>query len=224
MTSALLKIVAHEQPIQDMDRSAYSWLRFRAASALATLGTVGQNSEVHDGIIKLIANLRSLDERCATAALLAKIKYDGAKIDAASTAEGLFALTRDLAADESKRAKEFQDAEIGVGGVAQGGAASFDPLTGTPEERFPRRQVLDRLADLKAGLKAVRPAMPADAQAKLDSVVTAIDPVIAAAIDKATVELKLTQAIVAMAAAIERAVPAAAAAPATAQAEVEAAR
>jgi hypothetical protein len=207
MTTALLKLIAQDQPSQSMDRNAYSWMRVRAASALATLGGVGQNNEVHDGLIKLIANSKSLDDRCATAALLKKIKYEGAKVDGAATANAIFALARDLADAESKTAKKFQDEQIGLGpgGVAGTGNIGFD---GTVQERFPRRKVLDRLTDLRAGLEAVKPVVPPDAQAQVDVVMAAIDPVITAALDKNTVELKLTQAIGTMADAINRAVPA----------------
>jgi hypothetical protein len=207
MTAALLKLVVHEQPIQDMDRNAFAWLRLRAASALATLGGVGQNNEVHDGLVKLVGSLRSLDDRCAAAALLAKIKYEGAKVDGAATANGLFALARDIAAAESKRAKELQDAAIGVGGGV-GGMQAIDPVTGAPAERFPRRQLLDRLLDLRAALQAIKPVVADDAKVQVDAVLAAIAPVITSAADKSTVELKLTQDIVAMAEAINRAVPA----------------
>jgi hypothetical protein len=208
MTTALLKLIAEERPVQDMDRNAYSWLRLRAASALATLGGVGQNSEVHDGLLRLVTGLRTLDDRCTAAALLAKIKYEGAKVDGAATSTGLFALARDVAAAEAKRAKEFQESELGLGpagGIAQ--QQNFG-MNGEPEERFPRRQILDRLIDLRAGLKTVKPVLPADAQTQADAVLAAMEPVITAAMDKSTVELKLTQGIVAMAEAINRAVPA----------------
>jgi hypothetical protein len=89
----------------------------------------------------------------------------------------------------------------------------FVPVDGTmtPPERFPRREVLTRLIDLRAGLQAVKPVVPADAQAKIDSLVAAINPVIVAASDKSTVELKLTGAISTMVDAIGLAIPVAAA-------------
>jgi hypothetical protein len=207
ITASLLKLIAQEQPSQSMDRQAHSWMRVRAASALAALGSVGQNNEVHDGLTNLIASLKSIDDRCATAALLKKINYKDAKVNGAAMASALFALARDLADAEAKAAKKIQDEGIGLG---PGGGGGFDNigLDGQPQERFPRRQVLDRLTDLKAGLETVKPIVPQDSQAQVDAVIAAIDPVITAALDKSTVELKLTQATVAMAAAIHRAVPA----------------
>jgi hypothetical protein len=213
MTSALLKIVAQKQPIQDMDREVFAWLQLRAASALAKLGSVGTDNAIHNALLKLAADFRSLDDRCATAALLGKIKYEGAKVDGAATAEGLFALARDVAKAEAERVKKFHDEQIGVGGAPAARPEMFVPVDGTmtPPERFPRREVLTRLIDLRAGLQAVKPVVPADAQAKIDSLVAAINPVIVAASDKSTVELKLTGAISTMVDAIGLAIPVAAA-------------
>jgi hypothetical protein len=207
VTTSLLKLIAQEEPVQGMDRNAFSWLRLRAASALATLGSVGQNNEVHDGLIKLIASFKSIDDRCATAALLKKINYEGAKVDGAATANTMFALARDLADSEAKAAKKFQDEQVGLVPGGGGGVGNIG-FNGEVQEKFPRRQVLDRLTDLRAGLVKVKPVVPADAQPQVDAVVAAIDPVITAALDKNTVELKLTQLIGTMADAINRAIPA----------------
>jgi hypothetical protein len=220
MTTSLLKLIAQEEPLQGMDRNAYSWLRLRAASALATLGSVGQNNDVHDGLINLIASFRAIDDRCATAALLKKINYAGAKVDPAATANTIFALSRDVADSESKAAKKFQDEQIGLGPGGTGAIGNIG-LAGQEQEKFPRRQVLDRLTDLRAGLVAVKPVVAADAQVQVDAVLAAIDPVITAALDKNTVELKLTQAIGTMADAINRAIPAPQAPAADAAAEDE---
>ncbi len=130
---------------------------------------------------------------------------------------------RDLAAEESKRAKEFQQQEIG-GGVTAGGGAGRGTYPGgrggypggrseggygatgdvlEDQERFPRRHVLARIADLKAGLEAVKPAVPADAQTKIDAVLAALNPVRTQAVDKEVGELEFAGSIVAMASAIE---------------------
>lgn len=210
MTAALLKLVAQDQPVQDMDRQAYDWLRLRAASALANFGSTGPDNSIHDALVKLTGQFKSSDDRCAAAALLSHIKYEGAKIDNAATAASLFALCRAVATEESKRAKEFQEKEIGVGGGAVPGAYSqgYTPDGLAPPERFPRRPILARLTDLRQGLQAVKPALAAEDQEKVNAVVAAIDPVRQAAVDK-VVELNLTAAIIKMADAIETALPAA---------------
>jgi hypothetical protein len=214
MTAALVKLVAHDEPIQDMDRTAYAWLRLRAASALVRFGSVGPNNSVHDALVGLIGELTSLDDRCSAAALLAQIKYDGAKVDGAATAEALFALARDVAADGKKQAEKSHEAINRGGGYVPDAGAVYSSDGTTQQEKFPRRKILSRLVDLRTGLRAVKPEqgqsiVPADAQPKVDAVIAAINPVIQSALDKGTVELKLTQDIITMASAIDQAVPAA---------------
>jgi hypothetical protein len=221
MTAALVKLVEREQTIQDMNRESYDWLRMKAAGVLAKLGNVGQNNAVHNALIKLIASSKSLDDRCDVAAMLAKLNYKDVKLDAAGTAEPLFALARDVGAAETKRAEEFEAPISGsVGGPGAPGGGPFTQIgpDGQPPE-FPRREVLSRLLDLRAGLElfgskqdpakpnVAKPTLPEDVQKKFDAILAAINPVITAASSKDTVDLKLTVAIRNMASAIDSAVP-----------------
>jgi hypothetical protein len=232
MTAALLKLINHEKPIQDMDPAAYAWLRLRAASALSHLRTVGPDNNFHNAIVKLAGELKSMDDRCEAAALLARTDYKQVKLEDPAASEPLLKLARDLAAEEAKRAKDFQQEEVGLGGVGggagigrgaygpsrnpygPGGGARMEAYGGAyggtgdvleEQERFPRRHVLARLTDLKAGLEAVKPAVPAETQAKIDAILTAMAPVRTQAVDKEIGELAFASSIVAMAAAIERA-------------------
>jgi hypothetical protein len=206
MTKALLKLVDRENPIQDMDREAYTWLRLRAAGVLAQLGSVGPSNEVHDALLKLVGDFRSLDDRTAAAALLAKMKYDEAKVDGAPAVEQMFKLARDVGAAEAKRAEDFQNTHPAVGGsFGPGRERSIGFGMAGEQEAFPRRHVLARLVDLRTGLQAVKKLVAEDAQANIDAVIKAIDPVIAAAANQDVVELKLAAAIHTMAAAIDRA-------------------
>jgi hypothetical protein len=211
MQAALLKLATHDEPIQEMDRNAYAWMRLRAASALARLGTVGDKNAVHDAIVKLAVSNKSLDDRCAAVALLDRLEYKDVKLDDAGTAEPMFALARDIAAAEDKRAQDFQDrgatgggAFPGPGGFGPGGGAVFDP------NAYPRRHVLARLTDLRTGLTKVKPALPAETQTKVDALLAAINPVIASASSKDTVDLRLAESIRSMAEAVNKAVPGAA--------------
>jgi hypothetical protein len=220
MIATLVKLVTNDKPIQDMDRESYAWLRLKAAGVLAKLGSVGQNNAVHNALMKLIASTRSLDDRCEIAAMLAKLTYKDVKLDAAGTAEPLFALARDVGAAEAKRAEEFEapvsGSVTGAGLPGGGGGFAQFSIDGRPPE-FPRSEVLARLVNLKAGLATfssagingvpVKPGLPEDAQKKVDAVLAAINPVIAAASSKDTVDLKLTVAIRNMAVAIDSAVP-----------------
>jgi hypothetical protein len=100
MSAALLKLVQHEKPIQEMDSETYAWLQLRAASALTLLGSLGKDNAIHDAFIKLIGGFKSLDDRTTMAGLLGQFKYEGAKIDAAAATEQLFKLARDVGAEE----------------------------------------------------------------------------------------------------------------------------
>lgn len=210
MRAALLKLVTHADPIQEMDRDAYSWLRLRAASALARMGSVGEKNAVHDAIVKLAATNKSLDDRCAALALLEKINYKDVKLDDSATLEPIFALARDVAAAEDKRADTFQDQGGGAGGFVPGrsfepggvatGGSTYDP------NAYPRRQTLARLSSIKTGLTTVKGGISPDGQKKVDAVLAAITPVINAAAGKDT-DLTLAQAIHTMTAAINTAIP-----------------
>src|SRR3954470_11648817 len=155
MTAALVKLVEHDKPIQEMDPDAYAWIRLRAAQTLAKLGSVGEKNSVHNALVKLASSTKSLDDRCEAAGLLDKLNYKDVKIEDATTAEALFALARDVATAEDKRAADFQDQYSGGGTVASGPrprGAEFTPAgVGGDEqqETYPRRQVLARLTNLR---------------------------------------------------------------------------
>ncbi len=215
MTAAMLKLVSHEQPIQEMDPDAYAWIRLRAAEALAKMGGVGDKNSIHNAIVKLVASSKSLDDRCEAAGMLDKVNYKDVKLDDATTAEPLFALARDVATAEDKRAADFQSQFSGGVSVGPSAARSrmseFSPGSGTGEqtETYPRRQVLTRLTNLRAAVAKVKPSLPTDTQKKADELLKAIDPAKTAISDKGKVELTLAAAIRTMAININKAVPAA---------------
>jgi hypothetical protein len=217
MTSALVKLVAHDAPIQEMDPDAYAWMRLRAAQTLAKLGSVGEKNGVHNALVKLVSSTKSLDDRCEAAGLLDKITYKDVKLDDATTGESLFALARDVATAEDKRAADFQNQYSGGGAVAPGPrprGAEFSPVGIGGEEQqetYPRRQVLARLTNLRLAITKVKPAVPTETQKKADDLLKAIEPARIAATDKNTIELKLAAAIRTMAVAINKAIPAPAA-------------
>lgn len=211
MSAALLKLVTTEKPIQEMDRDTYSWLRLRAASALAKLKSAGEQNAVNNAIVKLAATGKSLDDRCEAAGLLENLTYKEVKLDDANTAEPLFALARDLAAAEDKRAQDFQE-RGSTGGVMpaipMSRGESFSPTGGTAiPETFPRRHVLSRLKELYSGLNAVKLSLPTETQKKADAVLAALNTAIASASSKDTVELNLTVALQTMAKEINAAIP-----------------
>jgi len=206
MQAALLKLATTEKPIQDMDRDAFSWLRLRAAGALAKLKSVGDQNAVHNAIVKLASTSRSLDDRCEAAGLLGNLTYKDVKLDDATTAEPLFTLARDLATAEDKRAQDFQ--ERGSTGAMPFPTAEFGIGGTTIQETFPRRHVLARLTDLRNAFTAVKPSLPTETQKKVDAVLASLNTAYASASNKDTVELNLTIALHKMADEINAAIPA----------------
>jgi hypothetical protein len=204
MTAALLKLVNQDKPIQEMDSDAYAWLRLKAATALANLGSFGPNNSVHDGLVKLVDGLQDIDDRCAAAGLLGELKYEGAKIDAKATTDALFKLANDLSADELKRAENFEKMRLtGGGGFASARAqqiAMQDP--DAARDAFPRRHVLARLVDLRSGLRAIKPAVPDESKKQIDEIEAAINPAIAATSDENTTPLRIADTIRRMSGAI----------------------
>ena len=173
---------------------------------------MGDKNAVHDAIVKLASTGKSIDDRCAAAALLERLEYKDVKLDDAGTSEPLFALARDLAAAEDKRAQDFQEQQVGGGPalhpadspvhVCEGGISGTEVV-----ETFPRRQALARLSDLRTGLKKVKPSLPEESQKKADAVLAALNQGISACANKDTVELTLVDELRKMAEAINRAVP-----------------
>lgn len=212
LQAALIKLVGHEQPIQDMDTDTYAWLRLRAASTLARLGTVGEKNANHEAVVKLASSLKSVDDRCSAIALLEKINYKDVKLDDANTAEPMFALARDVAAAEDKRADDFQQkGSSGNFPQYQPAAGPESGGAGTPSftdpNAFQRRITLARLTDLKGGLSVVKPALPTETQKKVDAVIAAINPIITSASGKDAGDLNLVAAIRTMAQTINKVVP-----------------
>jgi hypothetical protein len=211
MQAALLNLVTHDKPVQEMDRDAYAWIRYRAASALAKLGTVGDKNAIHNAIIQLAVTNKSLDDRCEAAALVEKLNYKDVKLDDAATAEPLFSLARDIGAAEDQRAQDFQ--EHGANGMGStpmrgpGGGPEAYGSSGSDPNAFQRRITISRLWDLQTALNKVKPSLPAETQKKVDAVLAAIKPGLQAASSKDTVDLKLAESIHTMADAITKAVP-----------------
>ncbi|MCI0491981.1 MAG: hypothetical protein L0Z07_03480 [Planctomycetes bacterium] len=212
MTQEGLKIANRETPIAGVNREVFRWIQLQAARMLARLGAVGPENQVHQALLKLIANQEfGIDNRCAVASQLASIKYEGGKVDGLATANTLFALGRDLSADETRRATEFEDLSIGGIGSARsayGGEGGYRGGSGGgafgEAIQFDRRQVLSRVIDLRTGLIAVKPIAPAESQATIDAIVTTMNDVVTAASNKNTIDLDVTRKIQTMVDAIHR--------------------
>jgi hypothetical protein len=216
ITTATLKIVTNDQPMRDVGQDEHAWIRLRAAGVLAQFGGVGKNNEVHNALLQLVSTFKAIEDRCEAAAMLAKLKYDGAQIDGAATAAQLLRLASDVGQSELARAVEFEDRQLagGIGGRPILDRRQEPAAPKADEDKYPRRLLLTHLSQLREGLTSARPVVPTDAQAKFDAALTAIGPVLQAATDRNTVELELAAKVREMAGALNQIAAAPAAVPA----------
>lgn len=193
MTGVALKIVNLEKRPPDVDRDVFAWIKLKAASVLAELGAVGQGNEVHQALMKLIAdgNL-SLNNRCHVAGLLGNINYEGAKLNDPAAVEPLVQLAVEVSKTEAKNAREFERMYTGEGRTSTSRSRREYRSSYGEEEALERRQLLARLTNLRDGLAAVKPALAGQQQARIEAIVAAIEPVVSVVEDEDTVDLAVT--------------------------------
>jgi hypothetical protein len=180
IASAALKIISHEERLPTLDREEQDWLRLRAASVLAQLGSPGNGNQHINAVLKLASGLAHIDDRCEAAALLGKFKLDGVQLDGAIVSEHLLKLTAAVTEVELARAIEFE--------------ASGRTSTGEGNG-YPRRPLLAHLNGLKAGLVAVKPAVTADVQGKFDSIVTSLTSTIDVVTSRDAIDVTIVQRV-----------------------------
>jgi hypothetical protein len=200
ISSAALKIVSHEERLPTLDREVQDWLRLRAASVLALLGSPGDGNQNVYAVLKLASSLAHIDERCDAAALLGKFKLDGVQLDGAIVSEHLLKLTAAVADAELARAIEFE--------------APGRPSTGEGNS-YPRRPLLAHLTGLKTGLEAVKPAVPAEVQGKFDSIVKSLTSTIDVVTDRNAIDFTIVARVRQMANELKSLAPPQPATPAT---------
>jgi hypothetical protein len=226
MTAAVLKIVNLDQPIQELGAEEFDWLRLRAGGVLANLGNVGPDNQCYNGLLHLVGSVKSLEDRCEAAGMLAKLKYGGAKIDGSATAQQLMKLAADVADAELARALKFENKSGAGGSIGRerptgrerdsGNSGYDESFVTTNPDAYPRRPLVTNLEALRLAFTSTKPFVADDAKARFDEVLAAIGPVLQAAMDEETVELAVSSRVREMSSRLKRIT--AAAAPAAAPA------
>jgi len=199
MTASIRKLLSNEPPLADVDRDVSEWIKLRGAAVLARLGSPGAGGEVHQTLLDLLAGQdgrkMTLDSRCQLVALLALLNYAGASVDAQATADQIIELAADVAQAEAKRAKEFEDVQIGggFGGGYPGRGGGYSAFGGPL--KYDRRLLLVRFGDVRSGLQAVKPVLPADKQAAADTILAALKMATDAAEDKNLIDLDVASKV-----------------------------
>jgi hypothetical protein len=215
MSTAVVKLLSNEPPLPELDRDVSEWIKLRGAAVLARLGSPGAKGEVHQALLELLEGQEgrkmTLDSRCQLAALMAMINYEGASVDAAATAEQTFGLAVDVAEAEAKRAKGYEDLQLGGGFSGRsirgfggrGGRGGYN--TYDDSQAFDRRILLTRLTNLGAWLPKARPLVPAERQPAIDAILEATKQAVDKASDKSTVDLDVARQVRTMATEIKQA-------------------
>jgi hypothetical protein len=208
MTAVLLSIATSSEPLSGMDRRVHAWVQMQAAEALAQLGTVGTDNKNLDALLMLVADARYLDDRCDAAGLLSKLNYDGATIDGQAGSDRLLGLAKEVGTSEAKRATDFQESSLAGGGFVPsggfGGRGSGRSIGYGESNEYDRGPLLARLISLRAGLAALQPLVPADAQPKFSEIIAAIDIAKNTAADKKEVDLDVVDKVIDMNNVIQR--------------------
>jgi hypothetical protein len=204
MTTVAKTLATTDPPVPDVDGKVAEWIRIEAATVLAKLGSVGQNNQVHDALVKVLADSNlTLDGRAEVAGLLGLVNYKDAKVDGKTAVEKLLQLAVEVGQTEDKRAKEFQDQSVAGGGAmsmsrgGRGGRGEYGGYGSSAEAHsgYDRKALLSRLGDLRKGLVAIKPVAPADRAPGVDVVMSAMQGVIDAAANKDTTDLDVAEKV-----------------------------
>lgn len=204
MAKGFMVVAGREKFPQEMSSSVRNWIRCQAVSGLAEMGTIGDQGQYHQALMKLIDDASlGVENRCQIAGLLPKLQYKaGDPIDGPPAVKSLTQLAVDYGADEAKLARKFEDLQItGAGGFFAGGTGgTFKGFRIVKDQLvYERRRPVGYLTDLQNGLKAIEPAVPADQQQVIQALLTAIKPVIDIATKKDSLDLGVVEQIQTMA-------------------------
>ena len=183
----------------DVDTKVAEWIRIQAATVLAKLGSTGPDGHGLDALVSVLADSKlTLDGRCEVAGLLGLINYKNAKVDGKAACEKLLQLAFDVGQVSDKQAKAYQELSLGGGGGAamarERGRMSYSN-TGEPHNDYDRKTLLSRLGDLRKGLVAIKPIVPADRATTIDSVINAMQTAINGAGNKDTTDLDVADTV-----------------------------
>lgn len=212
MTAAAQSVLDLKQPLPNLDSDVTAWIKLEAADVLAELGAVGTDNKDHLALMRLVGDHElSLDDRCRAAALLAKLNYDGVKLDGKTTVDPFVQLAVAVANSEGKRAKKFLEVIVPTDESTRRLSLSPRSRVNPEEAKYDRRPLLSRLMDLRRGLGAVKGAVPADEQPKLETLLAELRTVEDSATDDGTIDLRLVTQVQELASQIRAAAKAGAA-------------
>jgi len=207
VTKAVLQVIALEQPPTDLTLDVHHWMQCRAAHVLANQYAKGPTPEMHAALTAMIADVdMGLEDRCCVAELLGKIEYSKAKgIDGAATVVALGGLTKDVVSDEAKHARDHKKEVLRGSPATRLGGFRGQGVGGT-EPTYARARLLSRLKSITDGADSLQAGLPDASKEQLQSLTTALAPVMQVAADKDSFDLDIVEQVLRLTSEIENVV------------------
>ncbi|TWT88781.1 hypothetical protein Mal64_22690 [Pseudobythopirellula maris] len=201
LTARALVAVLAAKSLSD-DKGVDTWMRMRAAKALAQYHTPGPKDQYLKAISKQVADeTMSLDARAEFASLWAELDLSAhADAQLGPTIDVALKLALDIAAKERASAERFESLQLGRRGPVAV-TRDNDPRIRNTDNRsvsYERRGLVVILTDLKRGLEALKPTA-GDRTEVLDDVIQAVSEALAESSKKSVIDLNVTEAVKQMA-------------------------
>jgi len=211
LTKALLKLLAQQQPPEEVTKEVHHWIQCQAARVLVRQFAKGPSGEVQDALTTMIGNGDiGLDDRCCVAGLLGKMDYQGAKkINATAARLALGVLAQAVFQEEVSPAEDFQE-EI-VKGQNFGGGGRSERISrpggkGNVGPQYERRRIMARLQGIQEGGKALGAALPDEEVQQLQKLLTHINTLMTLAGKKDSDDILVTGSVLELVRKIDRVV------------------
>lgn len=198
VTQAAMAMIEMEYP-QDIEAAVVDWGRYAAARVLAQ--QEAPPADIQRILTQLINNDQlSLEDRCAVAYLMEDIDYTGAQgMDENASLLALGTLTQQVVDEEAKLATDFKEEMYeGAGGGGRGRTRGLygDRGEGPSGPELSRRRLLTRLSYIRLGSLSLQAGLTDEAKARLDSLITPLEPVVNATADEDLHDLDIADAVI----------------------------
>ncbi len=189
LTRLALNLVAQEKPFEDVTLEVHHWMKCQAAGVLTRLYVKNITPEVHRALTTMINDQSmSIEDRCCVANLLARVDYQGVGgIDGSATVAALGNLMKQIAKEEAKFAREYEETKIGRRG-GRSGRSLVEPS-------YQRARLALRLRSIALGARSLTKGLSGQGKEQLNRLVASLAPVMAIAQEKDSVDLKVTRAV-----------------------------
>lgn len=227
LTQDMLKVIADREAPEDIDQDVHDWLRGTAARVLVNHYAKNPTPAIQAALTAMIADDKmGLDDRCLVVGSLSNVAYPkSGDVGGNAEVQAVGHLTLDVIAEGAELARDYQTEILGGGfamptprgrgrsyggyreygggyggefggrGGFRGGGMGPGADTGP---KFERRQLVDRLTRIVEGSKSLVAGMSDSHKDQLDALLNEIAPAMEVLEDKDSVEVTVTDAVIAL--------------------------